>query len=261
MKIGMNYYHAHICSEVTIEETVALMQENGFEATFMGNEHATFHQVVEAMQKAGIAVEAVHAPFDKINSMWLPGEEGDEMLRRLIKSFQDAADHQIPTVVVHMSSGFHPPIIGDVGNDRFRRLMETAAELGVTPAIENQRLLANIALMFEYYDNARFCWDTGHEACFALGREYMPLFGDKLVALHVHDNNCVLDQDLHMLPYDGKIDFDRAARQIAQSPFQGTMMLEVMARADIYSQLTPAEFYRRAGESARKFANAIESYR
>lgn len=261
MKIGMNFYRGGICSGLSIEQTIALLQENGFEATFLGNEEADFHQIVEASQKAGIAVDTIHAPFDRINSMWLPGEEGDEMLRRLIKSFQDAADHQIPVVVVHMSSGFHPPIISDIGNDRFRRLMEAAEKLGVTPAIENQRLLANISLMFEYYDNARFCWDIGHEACFTGGREYMPLFGDKLAALHVHDNNCVRDQDLHMLPYDGTIDFDKAARHIAKSPFQGTMMLEVMARADIYSQLTPAEFYRRAGQNARKFADTIESYR
>lgn len=261
MKIGMNFYRGGVCNGLSIEKAVALLQENGFSATFLGNEEAGFHDSVEACQKAGIAVDTIHAPFDKINSMWLPGEEGDEMLRRLIVSFEDAARHSIPVVVVHMSSGFHPPIIGDVGNDRFRRLMETAAELGVTPAIENQRLLANIALMFEYYDNARFCWDIGHEACFALGREYMPLFGHKLAALHVHDNNCILDQDLHMLPYDGKIDFDKAARHIAKTGFQGTMMLEVMTKSDIYSQLTPEEYYCRAAQSARKFADAIDSYR
>lgn len=261
MKIGMNIYRGGCCSDLSIEDTIALMKDNGFEGTFMGNEHEIFPQVVEAAQKAGIAMETIHAPFNRINDMWLPGEAGDEMLRRLIRSFEDAARYGIPTVVVHMSSGFHPPIIGDIGNDRFRRLMETADRLGVTPAIENQRLLANLALMFEYYDNARFCWDTGHENCFTPGREYMPLFGDKLAALHIHDNYCEYNQDLHMLPYDGKVDFDKAARYIAKSGFNGTVMLEVMARAEMYSDYTAEEFYRRAGESARKLAAAIESYR
>lgn len=261
MKIGMNFYRGGCFSDLSVEDTIALMKDNGFEGTFMGNEHEIFPQVVEAARKAGIAMETIHAPFDKINDMWRPGEEGDEMLRRLVRSFEDAARYDIPVVVLHMSSGYHPPMIGDVGNARFRQLMETADRLGVTPAIENQRLLANISLMFEYYDNARFCWDIGHEACFTPGREYMPLFGHKLAALHVQDNMCNFNEDLHMLPYDGKIDFDKAARYIAKSGFRGTVMLEVMARADCYARLSGAEFYARAAKAARKLADTIDFYR
>ena len=259
MKIGinMNCYGGGL----PIDEQLRLMKENGFEATFLGCEGASFDETVEKIQAAGITVDNLHAPFNKINDMWLPGEAGDEMLRRLIRSFEDAARYDIPVVVVHMSSGCHPPIIGDVGNDRFRRLMETADRLGVIPAIENQRLLANIALMFEQYENARFCWDIGHENCFTPGREYMPLFGDKLAALHVQDNMCNYNEDLHMLPYDGKVDFDKAARYIAKSGFWGTVMLEVMARAERYAQLSGEEFYSRAAKAARKLSDAIESYR
>ena len=261
MKIGINFYRGGCFSDISVADTIALMKDNGFEGTFLGNEGPEFHQIVEACQQADIAVETIHAPFNKINDMWLPGEAGEEMLRRLTTAFEDAAAHNIPVVIVHMSSGFQPPIIGDVGNERFRRLMETADRLGVIPAIENQRLLANIALMFERYENARFCWDTGHENCFTPGREYMPLFGDKLAALHIHDNQCEYNKDLHMLPYDGKVDFDKAARQIAKSGFQGSVMLEVMARAECYAQLSGEEFYGRAAKSARRLADAIDSYR
>ena len=261
MKIGMNFYSYGYSDKLSEEQLVALLQENGFEATFICNEAPNFDHAVELLQKTDITIDTIHAPFDKINSMWLPGEEGDEVLRRLTASFEAAAQHRIPVVVVHMSSGFHPPIISDIGNDRYRRLMETADRLGVIPAIENIRVLANVALMFERYGNARFCWDTGHEACYTPNCEFMPLFADKLVALHVHDNDCVREHDLHMLPYDGNMNFDTVAQHIAKSGFQGTLMLEVTAKSDLYAQLTPEEYYARAAQSAKKLAAAIESYR
>lgn len=259
MKIGIS----HNCyGKISLTDEIRLMKENGFTATFMGNEHDDFDDTVKAFRAAGIEVETIHAPFDRINDLWLPGEAGDRMLDRLIRSLQDAHRNRIPVVVIHMSSGVNPPIISDIGNQRFARLMETAKELGVVPAFENQRKLANLALMFEYHEDARFCWDTGHEACFAGGREYMPLFGEHLVALHVHDNTCEPDKDYHMIPYDGKIDFDRVARQIARSPFHGTIMLELGRwNHPAYADVSAEEYFQRAGIAAKRLADAVEHYR
>lgn len=261
MKLGMNFYSYGYSDKLSEEQIVGLLQENGFEAAFICNEAPNFDHAVDLLHKAGIAIDTIHAPFQNINSIWLPGEEGDEVLRRLTASFEAAAQHNIPVVVVHMSSGFHPPMISDIGNARYRWLMETADRLGVIPAIENIRVLANVALMFERYENARFCWDTGHEACYTPNCEFMPLFMDKLVALHIHDNDCIRDHDLHMLPYDGNMNFDTVARHIAKSGFRGTLMMELDGRSDFYSQTTPEEFYRRAAQSGRRLAAAIESYR
>ena len=107
---------------------------------------------------------------------------------------------------------------------------EGFAAKGVQIAFENQRKLANIAWTFEEIEdapNVGFCWDTGHENCFTPGRQYMPLFGKKLICTHIHDNNGVFDHDEHLLPFDGKLDFVRAARQIRESGFTGALVLEV----------------------------------
>jgi len=141
-------------------------------------------------------------------------------------------------------------------------LMEASREIGVSIAFENQRKLANLALMFEYYEDALFCWDVGHEACFAGGREYMPLFGDKLAALHIHDNTCEFNHDFHMLPYDGKINFDKVARAIAESGYTGSLMLEVGRwGSPRYDGLSAEEYYNRAGIAAKRLRDAVESYR
>lgn len=259
MKIGISW---NCYKPLSQEEQIKLMKENGFEATFVSNEYENFDSDVQALQKAGIAVETIHAPFRPINDIWEEGEKGDAMLKRLTDCAADAARHNIPVIVVHLSSGTTPPMISDAGNRRFAKLMEEAKRLGITVAFENQRKLANLALMFEYYEEARFCWDVGHEKCFAAGREYMPLFGDKLTALHIHDNSCLPNQDLHMIPYDGNIDFEHVAKQIAKSGYQGTVMLEMnRSISDRYIKTSPEEYYTRAATAAKRLRDRIEFYK
>ena len=259
MKIGIIQ---NSFGKLPIEEEIRLMKENGFSATFLYCEYEDFDRDVATFREAGIDVETIHAPYDGINNMWLEGDAGDRMLQRLLGCCDAAKRNSIPLVVVHLSSGNTPPMINQTGNERFGKLMEYARNLGVSIAFENQRKLGNLAHAFEYYNDARFCWDVGHEACFTEGREYMPLFGDRLSALHIHDNTAEANKDYHMIPYDGVIDLDKAARFIAASDFDGTLMLEVVRNASTFYQTTPPEeYFRRAGEAAKRFNAAVERYR
>ena len=127
-------------------------------------------------------------------------------------------------------------------------------------ACENIRPYGNLAFILEQFPESGFCWDVGHEACSGDKRQFMPMFGDKLKALHIHDN--MLDGDHHMIPYDGKIDFDRVARQIAESPYEGSVMLEISTKqSNHYNKITPEEYYERASKAALKIKNQIEAIR
>lgn len=260
MKLGISWNSYG--GDLTRDEQITLMKKNGFEATFMGSKNNDPDENINALRQAGIDVETLHAPYDRINDIWYAGDAGDEMLNRLIGCAEAAKRNHVPVIIVHMSSGLKPPMISDIGNARFAKLVEKARALGVTLAFENQRMLANLSLMFDYYEDARFCWDVGHEACFTPGREYMPLFGGKLVALHIHDNTCEFCKDYHMLPYDGKIDFDHVAKQIAESGFEGTVMLEVGRwGSKFYDDMSAEDYFARAGEATRKLRDKIQSYR
>ena len=246
--------------EITLEEQIRYMKENGFETTFMGSESPILDTLVPTLRREGIVCENCHAPFNRINDVWYAGEAGEEMLMRLINGVRACAKNEIPVLVVHLSSGINAPRINDVGSERFDRLMEEAKKNGVTIAYENQRKLANLSMVMEQYPEAGFCWDVGHEACFTNGREYMPLFGKRIAALHLQDNRCQYNKDEHLLPYDGAIDMELAARRIAESGYGGSIMLEVIRRnSNAYDDLTPAEYYRRAADAARRFAQAVEA--
>lgn len=248
------------CNGIDDQARVTLMQKHGFEATFLMSNDPKIEERTALLRQAHIAVDTCHAPFDGINSMWQPTVTGDEMLTRLTDGLENCARYEIPVLIVHLSSGENPPRVGEVGLARFDRLLAHAKALGVTVSFENQRKLGNLALAMEYYPEASFCFDTGHEACFTPGREYMPLFGNRIVALHLHDNAAMYNADDHILPYDGKVDLERCARQLAASPYTGTIMSESF-KTSFYDALSPEEYYARAEKAVRRFADRVAYYR
>ena len=258
MEIGINLNC--YSNEMPIELQAELMQKNGFTKTFdISDSPLVNDKTVKILKDSGITFATLHAPFSKINSMWQDGEAGDKMLESLVDGVERCSKHDIPVLVVHLSSKLPPPLISDVGNRRYQKLMETAKSKGVTIAYENQRVLSNLAYALEVFEDAGFCWDTGHEGCFTPNRQYMPLFGDRLKTVHIHDNMCEYDKDLHLLPFDGRIDFNRVAKQLVEENYKDVLMLEVFrSNNDFYNKYSAEEYYGRAGVAARRLADMIE---
>ena len=256
MKLGIEWdYH----DKGVAEEQARRIKSSGFDATFLDLELDRLDEIMKALNKYEIECESYHAPFNRINDMWIAGEDGEVMLSRLCRCIDDCNKYEVPVAVVHLSSGKNPPRMNDIGFERYDRLMEYAGRQGITVAYENIRRLDNVAYMLENYPQAGFCWDVGHEACYTFGMEFMPLFGKRLAAVHIHDNTAIYDEDKHWLPYDGVIDMDKVAQHFAKCSYEGSYMLEVLPKtAQIYNL---DEFYKRAYTAAIKFANSVAEYR
>ncbi len=263
-KLGINYTHL---ANVKPEECFALFALLGFDSVFtefIGEAPLANTQVyAEQAAKNGLFYEALHAPFHHINDMWKQGENGEIMLRELCDCIDACEKFGIPKAIVHLSSGVNAPFVNDVGHARFDALIDHAVKKNITVAFENQRKLANIAFAFEIYkdiENVGFCWDTGHEACFAQGMEFMPLFGKKLVFTHIHDNFSQPGGDLHMIPFDGSIDFEKCARHIKNSGYDGTLSLEIFPTiSGKYTDISSRQYYEKAFDSIKKFRSLVEN--
>ena len=256
MKIGIEWNYEF---EGSIAQQAELIKKYGFDATFVGLGMTDLDEVISELERVGVECENCHAPYNRINELWKNGNIGDEVVDELCGYVDDCARHGIGTLVIHLSSGMTPPRMSDVGFDRLHRLMKHAEEKGITLAVENIRRLDNVAYALENYPKAGLCWDVGHEACYTAETEFMPIFGKRIAALHLHDNNAVYDNDIHLLPYDGKIDMDRAAKHLAKSGYSGSVMLEVRMQTAKISD--PDEFYEKAAAVARRFASAVEDSR
>ena len=261
MKLGISF---NCYRDLDDETQFALMKENGFEATMIGSEYERLDEVVKKLRAQGLVCENLHGPAStessNINDLWRDKEASVEMLARVMDGLEKCSRYEIPTMVLHVTAGPTPPRPNKRGYERFVQIFDRARELGVKIACENIRPFGNLAFILEQFPEARFCWDVGHEAYASPGRQFMPLFGCQLGALHIHDNN--LEADEHMLPYDGKIDFDRVARQIAETDYEGSLMLEVIrSNHTLYDSFTPAQYYARAGEAAKRLEAQIAHYR
>ena len=260
MELGISIFNG-----ISIKDQVKYFKRLGINRTFVGSENPDFENTMRLFKDNGIICETLHAPFNKINDMW--GEDevaARDMINRLKDSVDKCEKHNIPVSVVHLSSGRPMPEINDSGVRRFEEIFDYADKKGITIALENQRYKENILFFMEKYNTLGFCWDNGHEYGFSKGIRFMELFGDRLCALHIHDNRCGTDTDDHLLPFDGNIDFEEIAKTIAKRDYKGTVMLEVgkLASIDgkkIYESLSDEDYVKRAADSVRKLANMIEN--
>ena len=261
MKLGISY---HCYPGLDDGTEIALMKKNGFEATFLASEDDRIGEIVPQLRQAGILIENLHGPLSdercNVNDMWRDNDRAPVMLERIMDGVEKCGKYEIPTLVLHVTAGATPPRPNKRGYERFVQVFERAKALGVEIACENIRPYGNLAFILEQFPESGFCWDVGHENCSGDARQFMPMFGDKLKALHIHDN--LLDGDHHMIPFDGKIDFDRAARQIAERPYTGSVMLEIIRTASpLYAEMSAEDYYARAGRAAKKLAEQIDRYR
>ncbi|MBQ8357541.1 MAG: sugar phosphate isomerase/epimerase [Clostridia bacterium] len=259
-KIGINYGAK---GGLEPEDYAKTMRALGFDAVFTGTPAPERISVFgEAFAKHGIEWETLHAPFKNINNIWLEGEGGEAMIAQLLGAVDACVLAGVSILVVHLSSGLKPPSITDIGRKRFAELVEYAAKKNVRIAFENQRKLANLAWAFEAFEeapNVGFCYDTGHEGCFTPGREYMPLFGQRLICTHIHDNSGVFDHDEHMIPFDGNLNFDRVTRQIRESGFTGSLMLEVLSgHTHLYDDMTCEAYLEKAAAAVKRLRDMVD---
>lgn len=239
---------------IPLAEQFFLIRQNGFSAVFCAAGSGLLPTVADQCAQYGLTLESGHAPFDHINDLWYETAEGERMLDELLRAVEECADHGVPTLVTHLSSGENPPRVNDIGFSRLETLVQLADSRGVTIAFENQRMLGNLALALEAFPTTAFCWDRGHEACFTDQKwDFMALFGDRLAAIHLHDNTACHNADDHRIPFDGTLDWRRPAAAIAGTGYDKALMLELFAaNTPAYLTMGAAAYYARAAAAVHR---------
>lgn len=259
-EIGINL---HVKPELCAIDFIKRASALGFNTLFTDTpSERDLHIIANTLAANGMRYETIHAPFDHINDMWLAGEGGDAMLGAMMVAVDRCVTASVPILVVHLSSGNTPPPISEVGFVRYTRLVEYAAARGVKIAFENQRKADRLAWAFEKFGrmpHVGFCFDCGHENCFTKGVHFLPLYGDRLFCTHIHDNDCVQDHDLHMLPFDGRSDFGRITRQLRECDYKGPLTLEIHAQnSNRYDFMTVQAFLERAAMSIKRLRSMLD---
>jgi len=205
----------------------------------------------EYAEKEGLYVENAHAPYKQSNTLWQDSLEGQEYTSHIIRCIEDCASYQIPTLVVHPANGQPPLPLGNTGLERFKKIIDAAEKHGINLAVENQGNPEYIDYVFKNLrsDRLGFCFDSGHENCYSPALDLLDLYGDKLMALHLHDNNA--GEDSHALPFTGTVDWNKISRQLTTLDYQGAIALEILNKG--FEPISdPVDFLRIALERAGK---------
>ncbi len=104
------------------------------------------------------------------------------------------------------------------------------------------------------------CLDIGHAAMRGLNttpREMILALGDKLEALHIHDND--LHHDSHQIPFSMNIDFDDVVSALKQIDYKGYFTLEACEFLAGYTEENIFEGVKLLASSAKRLADAFEN--
>ena len=210
-------------------EMIEAIKNAGFDAVIV-NFSGTFdnEKLIDIIRDIGLEIENCHAPHKNINHLWIDSEKGEGVFEMLKNNIVECAKFDVPRTVWHVSAGNGYPPISQIGMDRVARLIEVADINNVDICLENQRFFHFIDYIYAHLDCPRlkFCYDSGHEACFSQTKLALPKYRHKLAALHLHDNNGNYNEDLHLLPGRGTgVDWDYVRRNIAD--YEGVISLEV----------------------------------
>lgn len=266
-ELGVSIIYNRI-NDVNKIEHLHMIKDAGFDCFFTSyNNNEPIEKLADEAARIGLRLESLHAPFDHMNSIWLPGDEGAQYIEfqktRIDMCHSVGADICIMHVTIHNKA----PAVSAIGLDRFRELADYAQSKNVRLAFENLEIPMHLEAVLK--DNPTFhgfCWDCGHNYCYTPLINMMDRYGDRLICTHIHDNYGVRTpglityyDDLHMLPFDGGLNWQSFADQIKKSGYKGPLTLELSSKAkEEYQQMPLEKHYQlafRAAERLRKMCD------
>lgn len=272
-------YKTKLCMSVNksyklgITEQVAALKAVGFDGFFNDWENGSLqHELRKAADENGMIYQSIHAPFGKMNKMWLRGNAADEAVDELFHCIENCAEVQVPLLIMHTFIGFNDHSPTEIGIENFNKVVTKAKEYGINIAFENtegEEYLAAVMAAFAKDTNVGFCWDSGHEMCYNHSKDMLALYGEKLLGTHLNDNLGIKDfngkityiDDLHLLPFDGIADWSKIVQRLNRCRFNDMLTFELSCVSkpgrienDAYGQMTTLEYFTEAYKRACRVA-------
>ena len=247
--ISTHLYHEQRLSR----EHLAQIASYGFEAVevFATRSHFDYHepaaiaQLAKWLKETGLALHGLHAP---ITNRLLPGDQwGDVISNAVIDNARRQAAvreadtalniaRQIPAdvFVVHLGT---PAAKGGENNRTaaFRSIEEIcrlAEPIGIRVALEVMpNPLSDAGSLVDLLEKdleaprTGICLDFGHAFLMGDVADTIETVAEHLITTHVHDNGGKKDD--HLVPFEGRINWDIALMTMQKVGYDGTYLMEL----------------------------------
>ena len=172
-------------------------------------------QQLKLVKQFGLKLSSLHSSYNskELKYFFEKGHIGDKQEKTLIKEVKMCKKYGFTSLVVHLKGT--PSLLGLT---RLRRILKVCNKTKIPLAIENLDYPELFDYVFKHINDPYlcFCYDAGHNHAYDPERDYLSEYGDKLVALHLHDNDGTEDQ--HTLNQYGTTDWKKIAKSLAKCP-------------------------------------------
>lgn len=243
LAVAVHYSNENVSVLETIKAIKNACFKNVFVQWYDKEWEYSQEEQVKMCKELGLNIIFAHLGYQNINSIWEEGEIGDSLVERYKKDIKDCKENGIPMVVMHLTSKTKAPMYGEIGLERIKKIVNYAKELNVKVAFENTKIKGYLEYVLGNIkdDNVGICFDAGHCHVHFNDEFNFEFFKDRIFAVHLHDND--KSDDVHLLPFDGTIDWKNVIKKLKECNYNGPITLEICYRYD-YLNMTLDEFYR-----------------
>lgn len=250
-----------------IDEMLKTIKKVGFDGVnFSWEEDNDNLFLVNMIKENNLLIDYIHAPYRNINHFWYEDSNiKDSLLATLKSCVRFCNDINVKKMVVHPFIGFNEHDPKMIGISYFEELLKYAKQYNILICFENVEGEEYLSLIFKHifdkYDNARFCLDTGHELCYNKGVDQLGKYGKYLTCTHINDNIGVTGKDiwwtddLHYIPGDGIMDIAGFINRLKKHKYNDNLSLELKISKDTetsiynkYKAMSKLEYFEKAFE-------------
>ena len=248
--------------EVNVIQTIHAIKNAGFNKVFVQwydkDWEYSQEEQVKLCKELGLDIIFAHLGYQDINEIWKEQKEGEELVERYKNDIKNCKQNGIPMVIMHLTSGKNPPIYNEIGLKRIKKITQYAKENGIKVAFENTKIPGYLEYVLENIqdENVGICFDAGHYHVHFDDQFNFEFFKNKIFAVHLHDND--KSDDLHLLPFDGTINWEDVIHKLKQYGYNGPVTMELCYRYE-YLKMSIEEFYQKGFEIGKQLQKIFET--
>lgn len=272
LEIGISTNNESGDNDIEILHNIA---NAGFKNVMLSFKTKNIDDAVKVIHDLGMNISYFHVDNKYANDIWATGEAVESYIQNVIRQLEICGKYNIPIAVMHASLGSPTDFAlspSAQGLKNFERILKVAKKNKIKIAIENVDLYS-IKHVYYLLDNIQdkslgFCYDVGHHQLYNSQIDLLKKYKDRLLAIHLHDN--LMDytkgydytRDLHLLPFDGKINFDKVCKKLKAIGYKGAVMLELHKKAcgkpQMYENVSNQEYLEEAYRRAERLREMIK---
>ena len=242
---------------------------------------AHYNGLLKACEKYGVEVGQTHAPYPTF-VFGADKKFNDYMYAVVKKTIKISAALGAKNIVIHpifsadLTKKLDIKSENEVNIDFYSSLINIAKECNITICLENMyskykdKIYGDIcsdpyeaSLLIDTLNEKAnkeifgFCFDSGHATL--AGRDpyrTLLILGDRVKALHLHDNNGIVDQ--HLVPFSGVAYWDAILKGLHDIGYKGNINFETYKTLDNVSQKDKESIIKLLGKTGKHIIEKVQ---